>query len=600
MPELSNSRYTRLLLAIWLVSAILLVIAGRGAIAGWQMGDPDDQLRLVQIRDWLAGQSWWDVTQYRMNPPDGGPMHWSRLVDLPIALVIVALTPFFGQPSAELAAAVAIPLLTYGIVLWLLAAISTKLGGRWAGIVAAVSLFGILPATIQLAPMRIDHHGWQLVAFLAATLALLDRNRPVRAAIIIGVACALWMEISIEGLPFAALFLGILGVRWLGSDRAAQLPWASAALALTTGTLYFATEGLAATNYCDSLSPVHVAALLAAASVVCLAHWATIRLNGNRRIIARLFAGAVAASAAISALLLLAPQCAGDAFANLDPLVRQYWFNRTPEGLPLWQHKPSAIVQELAGFAAGCIGLIALWRAGTKLPAQDRLAMTLLFAGSAIVAATVARAAIYPLCLAALLAAPLVVRLFARSNGAASITRRMALRIAAVALIMPGVLGTHVARALPSKAETPDPAETQAEAEFVALARQCQSAEAIGLLNRLPPSQLMAGLDASPGLLQFTHHKVVATGHHRNQLAMRDVIRGYTMSPEVMQQILTERGVDYLVACDGSFELRIYAENAPDGFWAQVKQGKSFDWLVRQPDIGPYHIWRVGQGATAS
>ena len=94
MPELSKSSYTRLLLIIWLVSAALLVFAGRSAIAGWQMGDPDDQLRLVQICDWLAGQSWWDVTQYRMNPPAGGPMHWSRLVDVPIAGLILLLAPF--------------------------------------------------------------------------------------------------------------------------------------------------------------------------------------------------------------------------------------------------------------------------------------------------------------------------------------------------------------------------------------------------------------------------------------------------------------------------------------------------------------------------
>ena len=110
----------------------------------------------------------------------------------------------------------------------------------------------------------------------------------------------------------------------------------------------------------------------------------------------------------------------------------------------------------------------------------------------------------------------------------------------------------------------------------------------------------MAGLDASPGLLQFTHHKVVATGHHRNQLAMRDVIRGYTQSPEIMRQVLAARHVDYLVACKGSFELRIYAENAPDGFWAQLESGRQFPWLAKQPDIGPYQIWRVDRRAVES
>lgn len=599
MPELSKTTYTRLLGLIWLASAVLLVFAGRSAIAGWQMGDPDDQLRLVQIRDWLAGQSWWDVTQYRMNPPDGGPMHWSRLVDVPIAAVIILLTPLIGQASAELAAAVAIPIFTYGVAMGLLAAIAARVGGRWAGVAAAVALFAILPATIQLAPMRIDHHGWQLVAFLAATYALLETERPRRAAIVIGLSCALWMEISIEGLPFAALFLGLLGLRWLQADvgRSVQFPLASAALAGAASLFYLVTEGLSEANFCDSLSPVHVAALSAAALIACLAHPLTKNLEGTVRLTARLAAGGMAAGAALTALLWFAPQCAGDAFANLDPLVREYWYNRTPEGLPLWQHKPSAIVQELAGLITGCIGLFALWRMPTRLSAQDRIGLALLFLGSLLVAITVARAAIYPLCLAAVLVAPLIVGLFERSNGASGVARRMALRIAAVALIMPGVVGTHLARALSAEAGPVNPAGLAKEAAFVALARQCQSADAIALLNHLPPAQLMAGLDASPGLLQFTHHKVVATGHHRNQLAMRDVIRGYTLAPDTMRQVLFERHVEYLVACEGSFELRIYAENAPDGFWAQIKAGRQFPWLVRQPDIGPYHIWRVDRKA---
>ena len=47
-------------------------------------------MRLVQVRDLLAGQGWFDLTQYRLNPPDGVAMHWSRLIDLPIAVLIRA------------------------------------------------------------------------------------------------------------------------------------------------------------------------------------------------------------------------------------------------------------------------------------------------------------------------------------------------------------------------------------------------------------------------------------------------------------------------------------------------------------------------------
>ena len=49
------------------------------------IGDNDSLLRLVEIRDLLGGQGWFDLHQYRMGPPGGFVMHWSRLVDAPIA-----------------------------------------------------------------------------------------------------------------------------------------------------------------------------------------------------------------------------------------------------------------------------------------------------------------------------------------------------------------------------------------------------------------------------------------------------------------------------------------------------------------------------------
>ena len=49
-----------------------------------------------------------------------------------------------------------------------------------------------------------------------------------------------------------------------------------------------------------------------------------------------------------------------------------------------------------------------------------------------------------------------------------------ALTIAAVALIMPGVAGTHIARAFPDNRTSPDAARIADEEAFVGLARRCQ------------------------------------------------------------------------------------------------------------------------------
>ena len=66
--------------------ALLMTMAwawsDRADLATLRLPDTDDVVRLQQIRDWLGGQRWGDLTQHRLGPLPGLPMHWSRLADL--------------------------------------------------------------------------------------------------------------------------------------------------------------------------------------------------------------------------------------------------------------------------------------------------------------------------------------------------------------------------------------------------------------------------------------------------------------------------------------------------------------------------------------
>jgi hypothetical protein len=57
--------------AAWVVFSVCALWLTRGGISL----DTDSALRLVQVRDLLAGQGWFDTTQHRMNTPDGLSMH---------------------------------------------------------------------------------------------------------------------------------------------------------------------------------------------------------------------------------------------------------------------------------------------------------------------------------------------------------------------------------------------------------------------------------------------------------------------------------------------------------------------------------------------
>src|SRR4051812_48296407 len=89
-------------LALALIAALVTVAVS--ACSGFREltnagGDNDSLLRLVEVRDMLAGQGWFDLHQYRMGLEGGFVMHWSRLVDAPIAAIILAVTALTGSTA---------------------------------------------------------------------------------------------------------------------------------------------------------------------------------------------------------------------------------------------------------------------------------------------------------------------------------------------------------------------------------------------------------------------------------------------------------------------------------------------------------------------
>ncbi|MFL1877171.1 hypothetical protein ACIKT0_18870, partial [Hansschlegelia beijingensis] len=97
----------------------------------------DDAMRLAGVRDLLAGQSWFDLAQHRLNPPEGVVMHWSRAVDLPIALILAAAERLLSPDLALRATLIAWPLLLLLPALLAVASAARSLGGPQAAVLSA-------------------------------------------------------------------------------------------------------------------------------------------------------------------------------------------------------------------------------------------------------------------------------------------------------------------------------------------------------------------------------------------------------------------------------------------------------------------------------
>jgi hypothetical protein len=347
-----------MVLGIWaLIVGLQLLIFARD-IPALRMGDPDDVLRLVQVRDLLAGQGWFDLHQYRIMAPEGVLMHWSRLVDLPIAATIVALRPLLGTANAEIAAAVIVPALTVLCTLALAMHAANRLFGRDTAVAAGiiVGLSGIV--LHQMQPLRIDHHGWQIVSALGAVVGLHARD-PRRGGWVLGLALAAGLTVSLEGLPLTALFIGVVGLRAVIDGQWQRLGHAAAALALATAGLFLACRGLGdLVEHCDAVSPMHMAALgWVALCGAGLTQWRPSRRPSSRLLALAVLALAAGGAAAIVALA--APQCANGAFGGIDPYVKSHWLDNVREGRPIWE---TTLHNAIALIGAVPLGLWACWR----------------------------------------------------------------------------------------------------------------------------------------------------------------------------------------------------------------------------------------------
>lgn len=567
---------------LWLLVSAALIWLGWSEITTLSGWDPDDQLRLTQLRDFLNGQSWFDTTQYRMNPPDGAPMHWSRLIELPLAMLVLILRPFFGQAGAEMIAGAAVPLLLLGWITIMLSRIATRLSSLEAGIAAALITLTSGGLLIQLRPMRIDHHGWQLaMAVLALSTIFWADVR--RAGIVLGLALAVWLHISLEGAPMTAAFFLLLGLRWVrDANQGQRLSWTVASFAVASFLLFFGTQlgGLQATIWCDTVSPPHVGAILVATLIMIPAIQ---YLPDDWRL--RLLGAGLAGGAALAVLLVAAPQCATGAFGNMDPIVREYWYSKVSEGLPIWHQSWRTSINLGAGLLCGVISWIILRGSMSRKDRRklDTIAFFLFYGLllSIFVIRTISVATAFAIPVTALL----VALLFKRYRRSKVAVRRIGLVVVMLVLLVPGAA---VSSLFPAKPETTGPTATAPTDD------DCQSALSIRKLSALPQGNVVAPFDMGPMILAQTPHSVLASSHHRNEKAMRDHIQIFRSAPEESYRLMKAHGIDYLAVCPQEAELGFYTKKDPGGLWARIKQGNPPSWLLPLPDQGEgVKIWRV-------
>src|SRR3954463_5153171 len=350
--------WKRVVAITWLAICAWFLVQKWPDVRWFRLPDTDDNMRIMQVRALLHGQGWYDLRQYRLNPPFGSNIHWSRLGDPPIAGLILSLRPFFGGPGAERWAVAIAPLLPYLLLLFSVALTARRLVGPIVYPLAFLALFFASSTNGMFLPERIDHHGWQL-ALLALSVSAIADPRRVRGGLTLGISTALSLAIGLEMLIYLAL-AGVAMVLFWVDDAEERERLRAYAVSLGGGTalafLVFASND----NWnavCDALSPVWLSdALLGSALMFALA-WVSPG-DWKRRLIFAAAAGVIVA--AFHALMW--PHCL-QRLEGVSPEVERLWLSHVREARPVYRHGWQTATIILALPVSGAIGwLLLIWR----------------------------------------------------------------------------------------------------------------------------------------------------------------------------------------------------------------------------------------------
>ena len=265
IPDLRSTRALVVVAALACVAAAILIALTSLSLYLRGVGDTDDAVRLVLVRELLAGRPWYHPEIFRLQFPAGALMHWSRLIDGGIAGLDRLLGLGMSPAGAEAGARALWPLLWLPFAITAACVAARRLAGSAGLFVAGLLCALSLPALEQFRLGRIDHHNVQIVLCLVATSAAMMADRTWRVAALAGLASGLGMAIGTEAIFFHASIALAFALRLLagreGGAPAVRAYGLSLAASLAAAFLLQTPPFLWGVSVCDTVGANLVAAV---------------------------------------------------------------------------------------------------------------------------------------------------------------------------------------------------------------------------------------------------------------------------------------------------------------------------------------------------
>ena len=592
-----------IILFVWFLLLVVDWMQRGTALMRGELKGNDDYMRMVEIRDWLDGQSWYDLHQYRLNPVEPLYSHWSRISDVLIGGPIKLLTPIFGAQTAELIAVIAYPSVLLLLFLYLVVALARKLSTMSSVPLATAFMASLSLATLAQFKMgRIDHHGLQIVMALAALWYLIESAKKPKTAIYSGILCGLGLYVGIESAPYVgAAVIGFVLV-WVFDEVQAEkrMRYFGLALAATTVVclLLSAPPSRWFIESCDALSIVYTQLTLAIALVL----WGLSYLS--RKAVKpwpRFFVAGALGLGAVALTVALFPQCLKGPYAQVDPRLAEVWLANVAEAGKFHTFLMKHIAGGTSIIILPIFTLLGYWlyhkKTGRGLSLAPRsififLVMTLI--AGLIQFRLMSFASSFGIIFAAYLLAS-GLEWAGKFEGE---LKRIALRLGLIALMAPLTIPYTLEWAI--KTAAPASQTTQADANNADAADDenaltCISAPVLKQLRVLPKGTALVQIDLGSPMLKFTDLSVTSAPYHRNTGGNLAALNTFLGTDEEAKKEIANMKADYVIGCADMNESKLLMKYAPEGLLARLSQGYEPSWLEKLDidETGLLLVYRV-------
>lgn len=527
----------------------------------------DDAMRMLAARDLLAGQSWFDTHQYRVLPPEGLQLHWSRFIDAAIAGLLWFFGLFTSQIMAERLAAAAWPALLFVIYLIVSARAAHAARGNSA---ASFAMFGVAVLPVLsiafFALGRVDHHNVQLICMAAVCGGLLSQGDARKVGLVAGSIAGFSLGVGLETIVFIVLAGLILVLEFCRNHTASHDRLLGFGLGLAgsaTAVFYLQTQpGTWGMLRCDTLGmPMLMLPVGAGVYAFLLTRFGRTMSGVSARM------GLALGLAAIWIALIWLPisACAEGPYANVPADIRAMVIDGIAENrsmAEIWRANPVQAFGQFVPFFLLAVFLIPVCLRSDSRAERIVLAFLVLGLFGALVQLR--------LLIWGVAVLPIAFGLVAARLANARWPRLRFLKPFVVLPLLVFIVFPQLFVAAARSMVLDDP---------VAVPRmglqdaQCNKVAHLDTLNAVPPALMLTTLNLGAPVLFSTHHSVTSVPYHRSPRALISGVAPFAGQLDGLLKEAQMLKASHVLLCRG----QVYG--TADSIGTRLSEGASVDGL---------------------